>query len=103
MSPCHKQEILHYTLILETDYRVVDISRVDIESLFYDINPNYKRCIEDGLLGPMHLAIIEPGYIKEELAQRERQQKSIAQFKYSPIEKDTALTQKVCPCTDVTS
>ena len=100
MSPCHKQEMLHYTLIIETDYRITDFMSVDIEALFYEINPNYKRCVEDGLLGSMQLAIIKLGYIKEELAQRERAQKSIAQFKYSPIEKDTSLTEKICPCTN---
>ena len=100
MSPCHKQEKLHYTLIIETDYGITDFMSVDIEALFYEINPNYKRCVEDGLLGSMQLAIIKLGYIKEELAQRERAQKSIAQFKYSPIEKDISRTEKICPCTN---
>ena len=101
MSPCHKQELLHYTLIIETDYSISTFESIDIEKLFYDINPNYKRCVEDGLLGVMHLAIIKQGYIKEELARREREQKSIAQFKYSPIEKDGSLTRQVCPCTNI--
>jgi len=98
MSPCSKSDLYHYCLIIETDYDQKVFNEVDVNNILEKINPNYKRNIDSKLLGKLRVVVISPGHIQKELKIRESKNMSIAQFKYSPIEKDIGLTNKVCPC-----
>lgn len=98
MSPCLKQGLLHYSLLVETEYQTHNFEGIDIDQILCQINPNYARNSRGKLLGPLTLSLLRPGHIKEVLRAREERGLSIAQFKYSMIEKDTSLTKEVCPC-----
>jgi hypothetical protein len=98
MSPCHKQGLLHYSLLVETDYGPENFKSIALDDALSQINPNYGRNRRGKLLGPLTLSLLKPGHIQEVLRKREQKGLSIAQFKYSMIEKDTNLTKEVCPC-----
>lgn len=98
LCSCEKGDSFHYLLIIETDYDESVFSEINIDELFFRINPNYKRNVEGGLLAPMELRILQKGYLKYELQQREEKGQTMAQFKYSPIEKDPTLAKRLCPC-----
>lgn len=98
MCPCEKGDLHHYLLILETDYDPALFKDLDLDEIFFDINPNYKRNIDGKLLSTMQLKILEKGHLKKELSQREDSGQTTAQFKYSPIEKDLGIAKLHCPC-----
>ncbi len=98
MCPCHKGDLIHYLVLLETDYPESSFTDLRLDELFFEINPNYKRNIDGHLLGPMRLKILEKGHLKKELQERESSGQTTAQFKYSPIEKDPAVAKALCPC-----
>ncbi len=98
MCPCKKQDLVHYLLILETDYDEDFFKDISLDEIFFAINPNYKRNIEGKLLGPMILKTVRRGYLKDELTSREDSKQTTAQFKYSPIETSDKLSLSLCPC-----
>lgn len=98
MCPCKKQGQIHYTLIIETSYPQSVFDEVNFNQILCQVNPNYGRNMTGKLLDPLKVAIVKPGFIKNELLEREREGKSVAQFKYSAIDKSTQMSLKVCPC-----
>ena len=98
MGACYKQELPHYTLLIETDLSQSIFENYNVNQVMCKVNPNYERNMKGKLLGEIKIAIIKPGHIREILRKREVEGASIAQFKYSSIEKDRQIIEKSCSC-----
>jgi hypothetical protein len=90
------KEKAHYSLLVETNGIRHNWQHDQFTSILSEINPNFARAVKSGGVGGVYVSDLPKGYIALTLKEREKEGLSIAQFKFSPIEKGDGLVQKYC-------